>query len=178
MVVGGRDAVTNEILIKKYTEVHDVVFHTGAPGSPFVVLKTEGAVLVEHVLQEVADFTASHSKAWKLGLGDAEVYWVEPSQVTKEAKAGEYMGRGSFMVYGKRNFMHPHIELAACPYKETIMIGPVEAVKAQQKDYVLIRQGDAKASDSAKQIIALLGTGDVDEVLAGLPAGGCKIVRP
>lgn len=177
LVIGGRDAMTNELLIKKYTEVHDVVFHTGAPGSPFVVLKTEGAVVVEHILQEVADFTASHSKAWKLGLSDAEVYWVEPTQVTKEAKAGEYMGRGSFMVYGKRNFMHPKIELAACPYEETVMIGPTAAVKAQQSDKMLIiRQGEHKASDVAKKIVAELHHGEIDDVLAGLPSGGCKVI--
>ncbi len=35
LVVCGRDATTNEIVIKKHTEPQDLVFHTDKAGSPF-----------------------------------------------------------------------------------------------------------------------------------------------
>ena len=41
LCIGGRDATSNEVVIKKHTEKDDLVFHTEAPGSPFFVIKTE-----------------------------------------------------------------------------------------------------------------------------------------
>ena len=40
LVIGGRDATTNEIVIKKHTDKEDVVFHTDMSGSPFFVVKS------------------------------------------------------------------------------------------------------------------------------------------
>ena len=40
LVIGGRDATTNEIIIKKNTDADDVVFHTDMAGSPFFVVKS------------------------------------------------------------------------------------------------------------------------------------------
>ena len=37
LVLGGRDATTNDILIKKHMEKEDLVFHTTDPGSPFFI---------------------------------------------------------------------------------------------------------------------------------------------
>jgi len=42
LVLGGRDATSNEIVIKKHTEQNDLVFHTDMAGSPFFVVKTYG----------------------------------------------------------------------------------------------------------------------------------------
>ena len=42
LCIGGRDATTNEILVKKHTEKTDLVFHTDLAGSPFFVIKAEG----------------------------------------------------------------------------------------------------------------------------------------
>lgn len=39
LVIAGRDATTNEIIIKKHTDNPDLVFHTDMAGSPFVVIK-------------------------------------------------------------------------------------------------------------------------------------------
>jgi len=41
LVIGGRDATTNEIIIKKHTETGDLVFHTDLAGSPFFVIKNK-----------------------------------------------------------------------------------------------------------------------------------------
>src|SRR3989338_1525948 len=59
LVIGGRDATSNEIIIKKNTEQHDLVFHTDMAGSPFFVLKTEGKDVSPATVMEVADATCS-----------------------------------------------------------------------------------------------------------------------
>ena len=39
LVIGGRDATTNEMIVKKFTDKEDIVFHTYMSGSPFFVVK-------------------------------------------------------------------------------------------------------------------------------------------
>ena len=65
LVVAGKDTVSNEVLIKKYTEQEDVVFHAEITGSPFVVIKAEGNPISEQALHEGGEFAASYSRAWR-----------------------------------------------------------------------------------------------------------------
>src|SRR5574342_392999 len=72
LCIGGKDATSNEVVIKKHTDKDDVVFHTEAPGSPFFVIKTEGKKPSDITMQETADATACFSKAWKIGVSGSE----------------------------------------------------------------------------------------------------------
>ncbi|MEM2273196.1 MAG: ribosome rescue protein RqcH, partial [Candidatus Bathyarchaeia archaeon] len=65
LVIGGRDASTNEVLIRRYMEEHDIVFHADIPGSPFTIIKTGGRQPSEETMLEAAQFTASYSRAWR-----------------------------------------------------------------------------------------------------------------
>src|SRR3989338_5363054 len=103
LVIGGRDATTNEIVIKKYTEAKDIVFHTDMAGSPFLVIKADKKEITKTAINEAADATCSFSRAWKMGLPTQSVFYVSPSQVTKEANAGEFLTKGAFMIRGKTN---------------------------------------------------------------------------
>src|SRR3989338_5181343 len=94
LCIGGKDATSNEIIIKKRMEPKDIVFHTESPGSPFFLIKN-GQEAGEKTIQECAQATAIYSKAWKLGHTQADVFWVKPDQVTKETKAGEFIGKGA-----------------------------------------------------------------------------------
>lgn len=189
LCIGGRDATTNEIVIKKHTGKDDLVFHTSMAGSPFFVVKTEGAKkskisgttergkkVGEKTLNEAAQATASYSKAWKLGLSMQEVFYVNPDQVSKKAKPGEFIARGAFMIYGKKNLITVDIKLAVGIKDGRIIGGPVEAVKANADKFVVIVQGSEKSSDIAKKIQHKLGGGDLDEIIRMLPAGGCSLV--
>ena len=173
--MGGRDAGTNEIMIKQYTEKEDIVFHTELPGSPFFVIKTKGEKvgqkLTEVTLNEVAVATASYSKSWKLGMSIADVYWITPEQVTKDIG----LPKGSFMINGKRNYFRVALKLAI-GILETgeVMAGPIDAVKAQCKKYFIIEQGKDKPSDAGKKIKKHLG-GNLDDIIRVIPAGECKV---
>lgn len=65
LVVGGKDAVSNELLIKHHTEPHDIVFHAEIIGAPIVVIKTEGKQPTDSTLKEAAQLAASYSRAWR-----------------------------------------------------------------------------------------------------------------
>ncbi|MBD3361868.1 DUF814 domain-containing protein [Candidatus Woesearchaeota archaeon] len=167
LCIGGRDATTNEIVIKKHMLKEDLVFHTEAPGSPFFVVKTSGKKVGEMTLKETATATAIYSKAWKMGLGSARVYWIKPPQVRKELG----LPKGSFMIHGKRNYFEPVLEMAVgITEKGLVMGGPISAVKKNCTDYIELVQGSEKKSDIAKKIKKEIG-GKIDDIISVLPAG-------
>lgn len=175
LCVGGRDATTNEIVVKKHTDKNDIVFHTEAPGSPFFVIKTENKKPGAATIQETADATASFSKAWKLGVTATEVFWVTPDQVSKQAESGEYVPKGAFMIRGKRNFIAGKVKLAVGKLEDgKIMCAPEQAVKKHCKEYSIIIQGKDKPSDCAKKITKKINA-EIDDVLRTLPAGTCEV---
>ncbi len=175
LCVGGRDATTNEIIIKKHAEKNDLIFHTDMAGSPFVVLKIKDKsnYPTQKTMQEASDFTAVNSKGWKLGMSSLEVFWVTPDQVTKEANSGEYLTKGAFMIRGKTNYITPSMNYAVGIYDGAVMGGPINAVKHNCKEYIEIAQGNEKTSDVAKLIQKKLGA-DLDEIISVLPPG-CKV---
>ncbi len=160
LVVAGKDAVSNEVLIKKYAGPDDAVFHADVAGAPFVVVKTEGKAPSEQALREAGEFAAAFSKAWREGAGSADVYWVKPSQLSKSGPSGEYVTHGAFAVSGKRNWMRSvSLKLAIGMVgngKLRFVGGPVEAVKAKTKAYVTIMPGDLAGKDLLKQVLQTL----------------------
>ena len=105
LVVAGKDTVSNEVLIKKYTTQEDVVFHAEITGAPFVVIKSEGKPVSEQALREAGEFAASFSRAWRENAGTADVYWVKVDQLSKSGPSGESVPHGAFFVVGKRNWI-------------------------------------------------------------------------
>ncbi len=176
LVIGGRDATSNEIVIKKHAERGDIVFHTDMAGSPFFVVKAEGKKVGEATISEVANATCSFSRAWKLGLGTSDVFYVDPEQVTKEAQSGEYLQKGAFMIKGKTNYVDNKIDVAIGDLDGAIMAGPKAAVTAHCKEMLVILQGDDKPSSIAKKVKKKVG-GELDEIIRALPSGGMKIER-
>lgn len=175
LVLGGRDSSTNDILIKKFTEKNDLVFHTEMAGSPFFVIKSDNKVIGEQTKQEIADAVVSYSRAWKLGITSTEVFYVTPEQISKKAPTGEYIKKGAFMIYGKKSYIQNNVNLAiGINDKGKIIGGPVNAIKSNCKNYVEIRQGRKKSSDVAKLIQKKIG-GNLDEIIRVMPSGGCEV---
>jgi predicted ribosome quality control (RQC) complex YloA/Tae2 family protein len=176
LLVGGRDATTNEILVKKHTNADDVVFHTDMAGSPFFIVKTEGKKPGPTTLQEGADATLCFSRAWKLGLLTTPTFWVTPDQVTKEANSGEYLTKGAFMIRGKTNYITPLTKCAIGLLPDgRIMSGPTAAVRKHCEKMLELVQKDAKTSETAKLIKKKLGGGELDEIIRALPPGNVGV---
>ena len=177
LVIGGRDATSNEVVIKKHTDTNDLVFHTDMAGSPFFVVKSDGKIIGEKTIHEVADATCTFSRAWKLGLQSSTVFYVKPEQVSKKAQSGEYMGKGAFMIYGKTNYSENKINLAIGITPEgKIMSGPVESVKAHCGKFVELIPGNEKVSAVAKLIKHKIG-GEIDDIIRALPGGEFKVKK-
>ncbi len=163
LVIGGRDATTNEILVKKRMEPEDIVFHAEIVGAPFVLIKTEGKTATEQTINEAAQLAASYSRAWREMLSAINVYWIYPEQVSKTPPSGQSIQKGSFMIRGTKNFVRGvplQVAIGVKTDNDMIMIigGPVEAIAQQTSVYVEIVPGDQKSGQLAKKIRHLLST--------------------
>jgi predicted ribosome quality control (RQC) complex YloA/Tae2 family protein len=159
LVVGGKDAVSNEVLIKKYTEPYDIVFHADVIGAPFVVVKSEGKETSEQCLREAGEFAAAYSRGWRDGFATIDVYWVKPEQLSKAGPSGEYVPHGAFVVGGKRNWMrNTPLRIAVGVVEEEngkirFVGGPVDAVMAKTKAYAIIVPGEESSKELFRHIL-------------------------
>jgi predicted ribosome quality control (RQC) complex YloA/Tae2 family protein len=170
LVIGGRDTTTNDIIVKKHTADGDFVFHTEMAGSPFVVVKGEGKTPGKKTMEEAANFCASCSRAWNLKVSYEEVYAIKPDQVKKELG----LPKGTFMIYGKREYFRPEIGFAIAVKEGIVISGPISAISSQTSEFIKLVQGDEKKSDIAK-IIKKRFNADLNEVMQMMPPGNCKI---
>ncbi|WP_456419911.1 ribosome rescue protein RqcH [Methanocaldococcus infernus] len=184
LVIAGKDAITNEIIIKKYTDKDDIVFHADIQGAPFTVIKTNGREVDEETLMEVAKFSVSHSKAWKLGYGALDTYWVKPDQISKRAESGEYLKRGAFVIRGKRNYIRNvplELGIGVLEYDNSIKIttAPPDTLKKHFIKYVLLKPSNKDKGKVVKELKEIFKEYDVDDedILSVLPPGGCEIKR-
>jgi hypothetical protein len=113
--------------------------------------------------------TAAYSKSWKSGHTSAEVFSILPEQVTKEAKSGEYISKGSFMIYGKKTFYKPKMEYAIGLVEEEVIGGPESAMRKKTSNYIIVVPGGEKKSALAKKIRSKLKGGELDEIIKFLP---------
>jgi len=161
LVVGGKDATANEILIKKHLDPHDIVLHSDIIGAPFVIIKTEGKAPTEQVIQEAAQFAAFYSRAWREKFGAVDVYWVYPNQLSKTAPSGQYLGRGAFIIKGTKNYIRKVSLRAALGIQKSgeqlrVIGGPIEAVQKHTNVYVEVVPGDEPSAKLARHIRHLM----------------------
>ncbi len=114
LIVGGKDASSNEVIVKKYMDNNDLFFHTELRGAACVILKNPDKIEIpELTLKEVSTFAASYSNAWREGWGSTKIFHVNPDQVTKSPNPGEFLKKGAFFIKGNKNFLpKPFLELA------------------------------------------------------------------
>jgi len=107
LVIGGRDAQQNELLVKRYMKPTDIYVHADLHGAATVIVKNPSSDPVPpKTLNEAGQFAVCFSAAWDSKVLTA-AYWVTPDQVSKTAPSGEYLTVGSFMIRGKKNFLPP-----------------------------------------------------------------------
>jgi predicted ribosome quality control (RQC) complex YloA/Tae2 family protein len=184
LVVAGKDAVTNEVLIKKYTNSGDIVFHADIVGAPFVVVKREEQEPGEECLSEAGEFAAAFSRGWREGFASVDVYWVKPEQLSKGGPSGESVGRGAFVVRGERNWMRGvSLRIAVgVAFDEgagvaSIGGGPVEAVRAKTTAHVVIVPGDLSGKELFKRVLRCLAEKVSKELRAAILSLSGESVR-
>ena len=108
VVISGQSAQQNELLVKRYLRKGDAYVHADLRGasSCIVVNHRSGEPIPPSVLEMAGTMTVCRSVAWSAGV-IASAWWVEAHQVSKTAPSGEYLTTGSFMIRGKKTFLHP-----------------------------------------------------------------------
>ncbi|UJG40324.1 MAG: NFACT family protein [Candidatus Heimdallarchaeum aukensis] len=105
VIVGGKDAKSNERLLKTYLEDDDLFFHADVHGAPYVIAKDGRKKLSDECVKEIAAFALSFSSLWKAKKLVGDVYYVNPDQVSLSAPSGQYLAKGSVMIYGEKNYV-------------------------------------------------------------------------
>jgi predicted ribosome quality control (RQC) complex YloA/Tae2 family protein len=194
LLLGGRDATTNELLIKRHTTSNDLIFHADIIGAPFVVLKTNGQTPSNSTLDEAAQLAVTYSKAWRIGYSSLNAYWVKPAQVSKEAPSGEYLTRGAFMIKGKKTYLRNiplRLAIGTCRIEEywQIIGGPPTAIAAQTPYFIEIIPGKQTSGHLAKiirhKLSTLVPTDDqphlrrfpIERIQQFIPAGGSDLTE-
>ncbi|HYT00074.1 MAG TPA: ribosome rescue protein RqcH [Thermoplasmata archaeon] len=178
LILGGRDARTNDQLVKKHLKEGDRYAHADVHGAPSTVIK-DGSKAGEPTLREACEFALAYSKAWSAGLAGGSAFWVLPEQVSKQAESGEFLPRGAFVIRGKRNYVHDlPIRLAVGEVEveghRKIMGGPLSAVVARASRHVVVMPGKEDREAIAKRLAAAFAV-PIEEIGRVLPPGGVTI---
>ncbi|CAI5735624.1 unnamed protein product [Peronospora destructor] len=116
LVVAGKDAHQNELLVKRYLRKGDVYVHADLHGAATCIVRNHAVAKDEKTqelpripvatLEQAGCMSVCRSNAWTSQV-IAGAYWVQAGQVSKTAPAGTYLTTGSFMIRGKKNFIQP-----------------------------------------------------------------------
>jgi len=194
LVLAGKDAESNDKVVKKHLGDDDRYVHADIHGAPSVVVKKKQILdISELTLKEACIFAVCFSRAWSANIGSERAYWVTPSQVSKTPQAGEFLARGAFIIRGKRNYCEDiPLRLAIGEIyvdKSTgqnivenneqavkkIMCAPISALEKNSKRYAIIEPGEIQKNEFANKLAKIFEV-PMDEVLAVLPPGGVRIV--
>ncbi|RLF29218.1 MAG: hypothetical protein DRN05_02140 [Thermoplasmata archaeon] len=186
IIIAGRDAKSNEIIVKKYLKNGDRYVHADIHGAPSCIVKDidihdRKKPISEKTLKEACIFAACYSKAWKQQFGETQAYWVLPSQVSKTPQSGEYIPKGAFVIRGKRNYCKCKLQLAIGHITlnndiKKIMGGPIESVKKLADKYVIIEPGGLKRN-VVSQILSKTFNVPTYEIERVLPPGETNITK-
>jgi len=192
LVLAGRDATSNEIIVKKHMDSNDLHFHTNIIGASHVVLKN-GKNAVKEDFEDAGLIAAIYSKAWNEGFGSVDVFYVKPDQVSKTAQSGEFLSTGAFVIRGERNWLKK-ISLEFCVGivnlkvfdqgdEEIVMVGSADVFKKVKSPYyITLSPGNKIKSDICNAVlkeIKLKGYKqfDINDLLHILPAGKYAIKK-
>jgi predicted ribosome quality control (RQC) complex YloA/Tae2 family protein len=180
LVIAGRDAKSNDRIVKKHLKDGDRYAHAEVKGAPSVVIK-EGSKASEATLKEACQFALSFSKAWSSRVGGGSSYWVKPEQVSKRPESGEFLPKGAFVIRGKRNHyrdLELEVAVGEVTYQDArkVMCGPRSAVEAQSERVVILKPGGTKKETIARELSQTFQV-PIDEMNRILPPGDCDFVQ-
>ncbi len=185
IVIAGRDAPSNDALVRRNLKDGDFYVHADLPGAASVIVKrpTPPAAATEVTLREAAQWAVAFSKAWRAGLASASAFWATPDQVSKSAVSGEFVARGAFVIRGTKHFVRDvslELALGTIRYEseERWVAAPPAAVAARGTVAVLLTPGEERER-AATEVELARDLGLSRSLLQSLlPAGGLSVRRP
>jgi len=184
IVIAGRDAASNDLIVRRHLKAGDLYLHADLHGASSVIVKKpeEGTPLSEITLREAGQWAVAFSKAWRAGLASATAFWVLPEQVSKAAASGEFVPRGAWVIHGTKNYLGDlPLELALGPVhyagEERWTCAPPSAVRALGAVRVLLTPGPER-DRPAREVELATELGLPRSLLQSLlPAGGITVRR-
>jgi len=164
LVIGGRDADTNEEIVSKYLDRGDYFFHAQAHGGPATVLKATGpsepyredVAVPDRSKEEAARFAVSYSSVWKDGKFAGDAYMVDHDQVSKTPESGEYLEKGGFAIRGDRTYFRDvPVGVAVgitCEPETRVVGGPPSPVTERAEAAIEVEPGKYAQNDIAKRL--------------------------
>ena len=182
IAVGGKDARSNEQVVKKYLKNNDRYAHADIHGAPSIVVKNiNGTQPSEQSMLEACNFSLSYSKAWGARVSGGHSFWVENDKVSKTPNTGEFLAKGAFVIRGKRNW-HRNLELNVAigliSYDGNLkfMGGPISSIEKHSEKYVIFRPGFTERKIVIRKLSEAFSAESTD-IEKLLPSGGFDLVR-
>ncbi|HXQ48178.1 MAG TPA: ribosome rescue protein RqcH [Thermoplasmata archaeon] len=184
IVIAGRDAPSNDLVVRRNLKDGDYYLHADLHGAASVIVKrpTPPTTVGEGTLREAAQWAVSFSKAWRAGLASATAFWVTPEQVSKAAASGEFVPRGAWVIHGTKNFVRDvplEIAVGIVRYEgaERWTAAPEPAVQSRGEVRVVLLPGEERERANVERSLA--GSLGVSRSLLQslLPAGGISVRR-
>jgi len=199
LVIAGKDARQNEMIFKKRIDENDIVLHADIPGAPLTILKVDKTDPTPSAIREAAEMAGAYSSAWKAGVGNIDVYWIRPDQVSKTAQSGEFLPKGAFMIRGQKNYLKKmtlklsigvmfFIDKKTKEEKIKVIGGNVQSINEHAKYFVTIVPGSMSQLEVAKEIkkrilqkampehVDMIEELDADDFVKFIPAGKSSLV--
>jgi len=135
----------------------DLFMHSELHGAAVCIIKNPSGLPVPSLsLYEAATFEMCHSHCWENKV-TAQVYWVHANQVSKTPPTGMFIGTGSFIIRGQRNFLRPYkfelgFTLMFCVSEESLAnhIGERHCRESvQEMEEIALQRADSALSASA-----------------------------
>jgi len=182
IAVAGKDARTNEQVVKKYLKANDRYAHADIHGAPSVVVKNvNGVQPSESSMLEACNFSLSYSKAWGARVSGGHSFWVDNDKVSKTPNTGEFLAKGAFVIRGKRNWnrnleLNVAIGLITYDGNPKFMGGPISSIEKHCEKYVIFRPGFTERKVVIRKLSEAFSAESTD-IEKLLPSGGFDLVR-
>ena len=182
IAVAGKDARSNEQVVKKYLKANDRYAHADIHGAPSVVVKNvNGVKPSEHSMLEACNFSLSYSKAWGARVSSGHSFWVDNDKVSKTPNTGEFLAKGAFVIRGKRNWnrnleLNVAIGLITYDGNPKFMGGPISSIEKHCEKYVIFRPGFTERIIAIRKLSESFSAESTD-IEKLLPSGGFDLVR-
>lgn len=169
LVVGGKNAEQNEMLMKNYLGKKDIILHTKLPGSSFCIIKARKKISTQDA-KEAAIFCACFSQQWKKHSKEVEVHIFKHEQIFKEPK----QKTGTFSVLGKvqKVFIVPELWLGI--QKGKLRATPKNCLKKPLLKLLPGKIPKEKAIGEIKERLKKFNLNE-EEIAQAIPAGGFSL---
>jgi predicted ribosome quality control (RQC) complex YloA/Tae2 family protein len=185
LAIGGRDAESNDRIVRRYLGDRDLYVHADIHGAPSVVVKHPGPGRPDPgdaTMREAGQWGLAFSKAWRAGRASGDAFWVAADQVSKAGSAGEFVPRGAWVIHGTKRVLRDlplELGIGVVGYEgdELWTVAPPSALRARGDLRFLLAPGDERRrGDTEAELARALGLSRA-RLQPLLPAGGLSIAR-